>query len=97
MPASTSTVASSSLATVMPSAPAAIWRCAIAIDLCVLKWGRKSSPRSAASPAIVAMFRSSRSRSTTRAGVSAAVQCRPTRFRSAMAVFCRRHLRRSEG
>ena len=77
--------ASSSLATVMPTAPAAIWRRAISTDLCVLKCGRRSTPRRRATAAISAMFASSRSRSTIRAGVSTAVHGRPSKSASSAA------------
>ena len=69
-PPRTITSASPKVAQQMPSAPAAIWRRAIASDLCVLACGRSAMPRPRACAAIAAILRSSASRSTTSAGVS---------------------------
>ena len=79
MPPSTSVSASSSLATVIPTAPASSWRRAMATDLWVLKWGRSATPPARACSAIQPMLPSRRSRSTSRAGVSVAAQARPMR------------------
>src|SRR5690348_5820276 len=71
-PATANASASPTVATVMPTAPAASWRRAISADLCVLTCGRTTSPRRAAVPAIALRLASSTSVSTTTAGVTTA-------------------------
>ena len=69
MPAAAITSASPTLAQQMPTAPAAIWRRAISGHLWVLECGRIFFPAVFTYAAILAMFRSKRSRSRRRAGV----------------------------
>ncbi len=69
MPPLAMTSASLSVAQQMPIAPAAIWRLAISIDFAPLPCGRRFTPAALVNLAIVAMFRSSASRSSSSAGV----------------------------
>src|SRR5262249_5433300 len=69
-PPRTSTSASPTFCTHWPTAPSAICRNAIAVDLWVLAWGRTRTAAARANSAIFAMLRSSASRSIISAGVS---------------------------
>src|SRR6266849_6977710 len=73
MPEAAITSASPTLAQQMPTAPAAIWRRAISGHLCVFECGRSFLPTAFTCAAILAMFRSKRSRSSSRAGVGISV------------------------
>jgi hypothetical protein len=70
MPSVISASASPSFAVQIPVAPAASCIFAMSALLCVLACGRVAMPNRFAAACMVAMFRSSRSRSTQRAGVS---------------------------
>src|SRR4051794_30458141 len=69
-PPRTKASASPTFCTHWPTAPCAIWRSAMAGDLCVLACGRTRTPVVRENSAIFAMLRSSASRSTISAGVS---------------------------
>jgi ABC-type histidine transport system ATPase subunit len=69
--------ASPTFCTHWPTAPWAICRSAIAADLCVLACGRTRTPVARENSAILAMLRSSASRSTTSAGVSMSADGEP--------------------
>src|SRR6266849_412063 len=69
MPEAAITSASPTLAQQMPTAPAAIWRRAISGHLCVFECGRSFLPTAFTWAAILVMFRSKRSRSSSSAGV----------------------------
>ena len=71
-PAAAMASASASLAQQIPTAPAAIWRCARAEHLCDLACGRSARPAALARAAIFATLRSKASRSRTAAGVGIA-------------------------
>ncbi len=73
-PAPAKTSASPSVATVNPAAPAASWRRPNSRLLCVFACGRSATPRSRMAAAIRSILASTRSRSTTTAGVSIAAR-----------------------
>ena len=73
IPASAITSASPSFWQVMPRAPSATCRRAISTDLCVLTWGRFASPTASQCACQRARLCSSRSTSTTTAGVSTSI------------------------
>src|ERR1700730_4645883 len=73
MPETAITAAPPPLAQQMPTAPAAIWRRAISGHLCVFECGRSFLPTAFTWAAILAMFRSKRSRSSSSAGVGISV------------------------
>src|SRR5262245_29392127 len=90
MPAAAITSASPTLAQQMPTAPAAIWRRAISGHLCVFEWGRSFLPAAFTCAAILAMFRSKRSRSRRRAGVGISLRVMAGRAYHG-SLYARRH------
>src|SRR5690606_20919959 len=89
-PATASASASPSLAQQMPAAPASSCRRAIAAHLWLFACGRTAIPAAAARAAILSMFASSRSTSTSRAGVGRRVRepGSPTRESSSASAGC---------
>src|SRR5712691_4829650 len=90
MPEAAITSASPTLAQQMPTAPAAIWRRAISGHLCVFECGRSFLPTAFTWAAILAMFRSKRSRSRSSAGVGISGRVMARRAYHG-AVYHRRH------